>query len=54
MVIYEVSTVYFGMVFTQDSKILSGLLQYILEEWKGMSLPVGPGMKPENEGEIEN
>lgn len=54
IVICEVSTMHFGMVFTQNSKILSRSLQYILEEWKGISLQVSSGTKSENKGEIEN
>lgn len=42
------------MMLTQGSKIVSSPLQYILEEWKGISLPVGPGMKLENKREIGN
>lgn len=54
IVICEVSTMHFGMVFTQNSKILSSSLQYILEERKGISVRVGSGTKSENKGEIEN
>lgn len=42
------------MMLTQGSKIVSSPLQYILEGWKGISLPVGPGMKLENKREIGN
>lgn len=54
IVTYEASTLRIGMVLTQDSRILSSPLQYILEEWKSKSLPVGPGMKSENKREIGN
>lgn len=54
IVICEVSAMHFGMVFTQNSKILSSSLQYILEERKGISVRVGSGTKSENKGEIEN
>lgn len=54
VVIYEVSTLHIGMVLTQDSRILSSSLQYILEEWKGVSFLVGPGMKSENKKAIGN
>lgn len=54
IVTYEVSTLCIGIVLTQVAKILFSPLQYTLEEWKDMSLPVGPGMKSENKGKFEN